>query len=45
MAALRGSVALLCNLTVDGLRNAKAEPIELINASVIGMVLTLGCRA
>jgi hypothetical protein len=37
-------VALLGNLTVDWLRHAKPEPVELIGASIIGMVLALGLR-
>lgn len=44
MAALLGFVAILGNLFVDWLTHAKPEPIELMGASVIAMVLALGFR-
>ena len=42
MAALFGFAALLGNLTVDWLTHAKPEPVELIGASIIGLILALG---
>jgi hypothetical protein len=44
MAVLLGLLALVGNLTVDWLRHAEPEPVELIGASIIGMVLALGFR-
>jgi hypothetical protein len=44
MAVLLGTVALVGNLTIDWLRHAKPEPVELIGAAIIGMVLALGFR-
>ena len=44
MAVLLGFVALFGNLLVDWLTHREPEPIELIGALVIGMVLSLGFR-
>jgi hypothetical protein len=45
MAVLFSAVALVGNLIVDWPRHAKFGPVELIGASIIGMVLALGFRA
>jgi hypothetical protein len=42
IAVLLGTVALVGNLTFDWLTHAKPEPVELIGASIIGVVLALG---
>ena len=39
MAVLLGTVALVGTLTFDLLTHAKPEPVELIGASIIGLVL------
>jgi len=45
MAVLLGIVALMGNLIVDWLTHSKLDPIELVGASIIGMVLALGVSA
>jgi hypothetical protein len=45
MVVLLGTVALMGNLVVDWLTHSKPEPIELVGALIIGMVLWLGFRA
>jgi hypothetical protein len=44
MAVLLSAVALIGNLIVDWLRHATFEPVELIGASIVGIVLPLGFR-
>lgn len=44
LAVLLGAVALAGNLIVDSIEHAKFEPVELIGAVVIGMILALGFR-
>jgi hypothetical protein len=44
MAALLGTVALLGNLIVDWATHTKPAPIELLGASMVGMILALGFR-
>ena len=45
MAVLLGTVALMGNLVVDWLTHSKPDPIELVGASIIGIVLALGVSA
>jgi len=44
MAVLLGTVALLGNLVVDWLTHTRPEPVELVGASIVGMILSLGFR-
>jgi len=44
MVVLLGTVALLGNLIVDWLTHAKPEPVELVGALIVGMVLALSVR-
>jgi hypothetical protein len=44
MAALLGTVALAGNLMVYWFAHRKPEPVELVGAAIIGMILSLGFR-
>jgi hypothetical protein len=44
MAALLGTVALLGNLIVDWVTHTKPAPVELVGATIVGMILSLGFR-